>query len=624
MRVDLIINGVQADLDRKTKITVEFKSGILEDLTMFTGSYSFSFSLPKTTVNRRIFDGAGVPGHTSTAARKYNSALLLCDGVDILGGTGTAVLLSVSSGAFEVALVFDFAPGFQEWLDKGESIQDLPEISLIWKNEADIWGQLDEGEDMILQPLYRFSGFDYKKHADIFPHPVVREHYIVDQIMEQIGSPVWVDYTFVTAGSLHADDNENQIELGVPLPTRTPMHGEETLTFTAAAAALESRKIYFATGGSTDTGGLYDYTNRRFKVPEDAADLRLKGVFVTRARGFYASVILKASKTGNTYVDVATYTSAPAATSNQNAYISIDNAPDLKGYKYFYLELSSNTDGLSTKGFTVTASRELVQLGGTFGSHNLPDIKQSDFLAAALAMRCAVLRTARKENGTPYLTYFHRADLYDRTRAVDWSAKLLGSLEPEKMELSLDGFARLNRYRWKENKNHDTTAADGAFNISDETLDSEADIYEMPEQAPEVYGYDRLAVVDFYKAKTDNAGVETVELQDTDPYLCAIGADPLSYIPDAYKDEYKQYAIMTFPDALKWSSILAGPYWADFVKTLQNPMKIEAYLRLGVTDLASLDFSRSIYLEQFGQYFAVLSVRFDSSKGISKATLLKL
>lgn len=623
MRVDLIINGEHADLDRKTKITVEFQSGILEDLTKFTGSYSFSFSLPKTTANRRIFDSAGVLGHTSSAARKYNSALLLCDGVDILGGTGTAVLLSVTSSAFEVTLVFDFAPALQEWLDKGESIQDLPEISRIWKNEADIWAQLDEGEDMILQPLYKFSGFDYKKHSDIFPHPVVRERYITRQILKQIGSSAWFPDTFFTAGNLHEEDNGNQIELGVPLPTRTPMPGEETPTFTATAAALENFKIYFAAGSSTDTGGLYDYTNKRFNVPGDATDLRLKGVFVTRAWGFNAGITLKASKTGNTYTDVATYTSATAA-SGQIAYISIDDTPDLEGYKYFYLELSSNTSGLSTKGFAVTASRELVQLGGTFGSHNLPDIKQSDFLVAALAMRCAVLRTARQEDGTPYLTYFYRADLYDRTRAVDWSTKLLGSLEPEKVELSLDGFARLNRYRWKENKNHDTTAADGAFKIADETLDSEADIYEMPEQAPEVYDYESLAVVDFYKAKTDNDGVETVELQDTDPYLCAIGEDPLSDIPDAYKDEYKRYAIMTFPDALKWSSILAGPYWADFVNTLQNPMKIEVYLRLGVTDLASLDFSRPVYLEQFGQYFAVISVRFDSSKGTSKATLLKL
>lgn len=624
MRIELYINGERADLDRKTKITVEYQSGILDDISKFVGSYSFSFSLPKTQVNRRIFDGAEVLGHASTATRRYIPALLLCDGVDILGGTGTAVLLSVSLAAYEVSLVFNFAPGLQEWLDKGESIQTLPEVSMIWKAEADVWPHLDEGDSPILQPLYRFAGFDYKKHSSIFPHPVVREDYIVNQILKQIGTSAFFPREFLTAGMLHDDNNDSGLELGVPLPTRTPMPGEESPKFTATAATLDSSRIVFATSSSSNAGALYDYANKRFNILEGLAELSIKGVFTTRANGFSASIFLMGSKTGNTYETIATYTSSISPVSGRTAYISIDDTPDLEGYKYFYLERANDGSGLSTTGLTVAADREQVFLGGTFGSHNLPDIKQSDFLISAMALRCAAVKTSRDDSGRSYLDFFYRADLYDRTRAVDWSEKLIGGLEPERMELNLDGFARLNWYRWKENKNHDTTSADGSFTIDDNTLDAEAAIYEMPEQAPEVYGYDRLAVVDFYKVKTDNNGAETIEPQDSEPYLCAIGEDPLSGVPDAYKDEYTRYAIMTFPEALSWSSILSGPYWTDFVKTLQSPIKLEVYLRLGVTDLASLDFSRAVYLEQYGYYFAIISVRFDSSKGTSKATLLKL
>ena len=56
MTEELYINNKRVDMNADTKITLNFKSNILGDISKITSSNSQTISLPKTNHNRNMID----------------------------------------------------------------------------------------------------------------------------------------------------------------------------------------------------------------------------------------------------------------------------------------------------------------------------------------------------------------------------------------------------------------------------------------------------------------------------------------------------------------------------------------------------------------------------------------
>ena len=102
MTEELYINNKRVDMNADTKITLNFKSNILGDISKITSSNSQTISLPKTNHNRNIFDDPTSPSRSSSFPRRKHPARYVKNGVTVIADA-YAVLLDCSD-KYEIAL----------------------------------------------------------------------------------------------------------------------------------------------------------------------------------------------------------------------------------------------------------------------------------------------------------------------------------------------------------------------------------------------------------------------------------------------------------------------------------------------------------------------------------------
>jgi len=119
---------------------------------------------------------------------------------------------------------------------------------------------------------------------------------------------------------------------------------------------------------------------------------------------------------------------------------------------------------------------------------NLPDMSQKDFIKGICNMY-GLIPQSLSGNHIHFWTYDDAIN--NISIAEDWSAYL--SVKNTNTNFRLDGYARKNRFSYKESDDVAKGVTDGYIRVNDQTLDKEKDILELPfSSVDEVYLYDAV------------------------------------------------------------------------------------------------------------------------------------
>lgn len=198
---------LKVDLNYPSGITLKYNSNLFSDLSKITCSYSYTFNLPMTMNNRRIFDFAEDIRHHSSMIRKRVKAVFYQNGVELFRNAN--LYLESVTDSYKAVMTWDVIDGMQELIDRDMSLNEIPGYDIELE-----FGRVDDGTQAELFdndsdalfpmynagiPYYLWEGYilgseDHRQSIQrfttygTFPVPVVPVYHLVQMINKHYGT----------------------------------------------------------------------------------------------------------------------------------------------------------------------------------------------------------------------------------------------------------------------------------------------------------------------------------------------------------------------------------------------------------------------------------------------------
>lgn len=209
----IIDNGkrLKVDLATPSGITLNFKSNIFGDLSKITCSYSYTFKLPLTANNRRVFDNADDIRCFSDKIRKRLKAEYIQNGIPLFKNAN--LYIESTENCFNAVMTWGVIDGFETLKDDDVSIKELP-----WEGMA-TYGMVDslmsgyKNTDETVRPLYN-AGATYvsvngNKNVymsyNFFPLPCVPIHVLINMINKKYSTKFEIGGDYAEGDSVEMD-----------------------------------------------------------------------------------------------------------------------------------------------------------------------------------------------------------------------------------------------------------------------------------------------------------------------------------------------------------------------------------------------------------------------------------
>lgn len=619
----LYIDGELVDLDEDTQITLNIKSNLFTDLSKIVSNNSYTIKLPNTVRNQRIIEHSDLPACDTDYPREYHQARYFRNGIEIIPD-GKAVLMSCA-GTLDVALTWGNVSLMESITEGDKTLNDLEEETssgffTIWKRE--ISGYDDSSGFIVADMDLGIRNYDEKNYI----HPSVRVPWILERITNDSGITFeWPD----TVKSELID------RLLVPMTTKI---GERENTFNVLYISMKYRN------GQVEGKGDYyvhaaiteESSNSYMQVTEQSGDIywgvkmlldNIK-LRITGDVSFYFSsdTAMNPRIVGYKMEDGAAVEvfSANAAsmekTLGDNWYVEFDfdeeSSPlEVGDVIYFAFDnmgyvIDNPTEGYGTWNMGLHYSideaspeEEGVSNGIFPIIPNLPDIKWIDFLKSIMSM-CGLFAVPYGSDAIRFVT----ADtiIQNKPSARDWTKKVVASYQdnkPNEITYTLDGFARRNYYRYKED---DTVKGnyDAYLYVENSTLDEETDAVTLPFAGTDTRN--RKAYIPIYEYDNSEEGVG--ELTDVEPRILLETNEG-----GKAKASFK---------GLEWRELI-GKYYANYQTLIRRPVVIKEKIEISDVELREIDVTVPVYLAQYGRYYAIISIKAEDT-GICECELLQL
>lgn len=115
---------LKVDLSNPSGITLNFKSNIFEDLSKITCSYTYTFKLPLTANNRRVFDNADDIRADSSKIRLRLKAEYIQNGIPLFSNAN--LYIESTDTCFNAVMTWDVIDGLQTLKDNDIALHELP------------------------------------------------------------------------------------------------------------------------------------------------------------------------------------------------------------------------------------------------------------------------------------------------------------------------------------------------------------------------------------------------------------------------------------------------------------------------------------------------------------------
>ncbi len=295
-------------------------------------------------------------------------------------------------------------------------------------------------------------------------------------------------------------------------------------------------------------------------------------------------------------------------------------------------------------------------------AENLPDMTHAEFLSALMAMAglfaypdnkyvntIRMMSPDQFYNSTGTIEYDHRIvdpgnertpntqtdkRIVDSrlTGVQDWSRKVIlndqGQIwRPEGMEFTMGDYAQTNTLDYDNDKDAEELNTQGIISIDNENIEREYELASLDFSASTNRFYNNVdsihdkttfAVVPCYDVKKDKDGNPT-DVTYNEP------SARILTLTNRTSDGIARFWYGDFPRTMYFggSEGIVAKRYTSYQRILQKFRMITVYAKLTVADIYNLDYTRRVYLDVYGCYFAIYSVT-TGEDGICECKLIKL
>lgn len=314
--------------------------------------------------------------------------------------------------------------------------------------------------------------------------------------------------------------------------------------------------------------------------------------------------------------------------------------------------------------FIITPHFDDIQFPSPFPiAENLPDMTHAEFLSALMTMAglfaypdssdsntIRMMSPDQFYNSTDTIDYDYRTvgsednrtpntqtdrrivDSHLDATIQDWSRKVIlndrGEIwRPEGTEFTMGDYAQTNTLDYDNDEDAEMLNTQGIISIDNENIERENELVSLDFSASTNragWNPDRpdrpFAFVPCYEEQTVNGAKEV----NYSAPSARILADVNTTIEDG-NGTVGRYRHGLFPRTMYFggSEGIVAKRYADYQRILKKFRMITVYVKLTVADICNLDYTRRVYLDVYGCYFAIYSVT-TGEDGICECKLIKL
>ena len=591
MKQDLYLNGQRMDLG-KADISLKFVNNMLTSVDKFSSSYSYTISLPRTARNEGILGLPSFAGSGSALVGKYIDAEYYRDGILITRGA-KAYITDTDADNIKIVLVWDTLAEYSEFLNAEPTIAELGLTNPTLSATA------DDGRKM--------SQAVYQAAIQTPAGEVVRPCLNFARLLQMICGKVGIDASFITLGI------ENW---AIPC---TKMDG-----------GWQSSKIgryYFhiAFSGSNPQivfEGVLGHSNKDF-LTKSGMQVGGKGLANVRVSsyGIYARVREEYLLTTPTAIQLNIVGSAgtigvvdvPFQRKTQDGFKWVilncpafefeTDAESANLIKFYFTGIQpdggmSYDEDANYSDISIYPEYKDAAVGLQYHiENNAPDLKQIDILKAFSAMMAMSLVTI--DGQTQFRSI---SQLGNRIigQFYDWTGKVVNWKGVPEASHKVGSYARKNTAQWEEDSKNGDYNPTATIAAQSDILKEEATFFKLP------FAATKDGIVECYVEENGKK-----KNQDVKPRILKAEADETTNrirLVDA-----SDFDIAKIVQKYK---VLEG--------ALRKPVTITAHLYLTALELAHLDMSRAVYLEQTGRFYMIDNIKMDNSTDVCEAELVQL
>lgn len=589
MKQDLYLNGQRMDLG-KADISLKFVNNMLTSVDKFSSSYSYTISLPRTARNEGILGLPSFAGSGSALVGKYIDAEYYRDGILITHGA-KAYITDTDADNIKIVLVWDTLASYSEFLNADPTIAELGLTNPTLSDKA------DDGRKM--------SQAVYQATIQTPAGEVVRPCLNFARLLQMICGKVGIDASFITLGI------ENW---AIPC---TKMDGGWQ------SSKIGRYYINIAIGGGAwiEFAGVLGYSNKDFLTK---SGLKVGGKGLANVRISSYGIDANIREEGLNFIPTKIQLNIVGSAGT----IGVVDVPFQRktqdGIKYIVLNCPAfefDTDAESADlikfNFTGLASKEAtIYVAANYSDisiypeykdaavglqyhleNNAPELKQIDILKAYSAMMAMSLVTI--DGQTQFRSI---SQLGNRIigQFYDWTGKVVNWDGVPEASHKVGSYARKNTAQWEEDSKNGDYNPTATIAAQSDILKEEATFFKLP------FAASKDGIVECYVEENGKK-----KNQDVKPRILKAEADETTNrirLVDA-----SDFDIGKIVQKYK---VLEG--------ALRKPVTITAHLYLTPLELARLDMSRAVYLEQTGRFYMIDNIKMDNSTDVCEAELVQL
>lgn len=676
MTKELYINGQLCDLEDTPSLI--FQSPVFNDLDVIQSNRSAEINLPLTPRNRKAFGLIDrIDILDDSAAYGKHSAAYYLGGFPVFT-RGYAMVTDVTD-TINITLVWGNIDNFQPLFDA--SLRDLRE-QIIEVAGADYveWNENTKYVDPDETTLAGFIQIDFGAGRNInYSHPSVQVSAILDAIQKYHG----ITIENITRLSQTSDKHQMIVPLVSKNSGPDSWYSDR---FEASSAhygnsgssntALKFREIV-SDKRSILTDQNYAIDVSSTKTIDVSIISYSSAVFFPGMRAASASPTLKLrGDSGNGTSEVLLSVEGIDTGSGIRFGVKPDlfnnvevNVEDYDTVRWI-LSNAVTIDATTSDEFTVAAKFIItphfddIQFPSPFPiAENLPDMTHAEFLSALMTMAglfaypdssdsntIRMMSPDKFYNSTDTIDYDYRivdsgdnrtpstqtdrriVDSHLDATIQDWSRKVIlndrGEIwRPEGTEFTMGDYAQTNTLDYDNDEDAEMLNTQGIISIDNENIERENELVSLDFSASTNrtgWNPDRpdrpFAFVPCYEEQTVNGAKEV----NYSAPSARILADVNTTIEDG-NGTVGRYRHGLFPRTMYFggSEGIVAKRYADYQRILKKFRMITVYVKLTVADICNLDYTRRVYLDVYGCYFAIYSVT-TGEDGICECKLIKL
>lgn len=603
---ELYINRILCDLDAEETIALRYQSPIFSELDSIQSNRSYNISLPLTARNLQAVEHSQRVDVMTNVPYVRLSAALYMNGVPLFT-KGYAVVTDISD-TINVTLTWGNVDNFQPLFDN--SLRDLgPQLEELGANHID-WNESSTILDANTQNEYpgvAFWGVNFGMGLGNpkYIHPSVQAMTILEAIEKQHGITI---------------DGKERLAYSPNLGPIVPLvsnNGDEVSGKAETTSCDLSQIEYngYTVFNGFDASNHVEYVNGPLFDSKGATNISITISF----HGYYDSSVIEDIEGLSVYIAPSEDLDKELAKiqfsafnepdriyvicNNARVELSDDTTPD-NGEFCIVIKHDKGVDLSGNITFTAYP-RDEVSFPSVFPvAPNLPDMSQGDFVLALMNMNGLFAYADKDHPDTIRLISID--DIMTKAEGgdiVDWSRKvILNDFNrvdmPDASEFTIDELAQSNILDYDNDDDVDTDTH-GVIEIDNENIEKETELVTLPFSASENKSTDGIscALVPIYEQQDD----DTVNYSKcSDRILSGRGA----IINGLVK------CIGVFDPWMKFGGEegLVETKYSSYRKVVSRVRLISVRVKLSAVDLYNLDYTKPIYISQFGQLFALYSV----------------